>query len=189
MTFRNSILAAALLAPALAWMPAAKAQPSLIVDSSKLDAVVESVDPATRTALLRDSKGKLITVQGGRGSHNFPQVKAGDEVEIFHAKLVSALIAKPGAPLPESSVTGASNPDASMPNGLVVQRRRERVKIDAVDTAANRVTFTGEDGAQRQANIRLRAMRDFIKTLKPGDEVDVTFTDTVTVVLKAKATP
>lgn len=184
MSIKKTLLATMLLALPLSH---ALAQPAVIIDSKRLDAVVESIDPAGRSALLRDSNDRLITVHGGPGMQNFPRVKAGDMVEIFTSRLLSANIAKPGEPLPESTTTGASNRGGAMPNGLVVNRTRTRVKIEAIDLAKNTVTFSEAGGEQRVAPVRVKAMQDFLRTLKVGDEVDVTFTDAVTVVVKGKA--
>jgi len=48
-----------------------------------------------------------------------------------------------------------------------------RVRIDGIDVGRNSVTFTGPGGQQRTVRVQDPGMRRFVRTLHPGDEVDV----------------
>ncbi len=63
-------------------------------------------------------------------------------------------------------------------------RQREvksTVTIDAVDLKNNIVNFTGPKGNVNVVAVQRPEMREFLKTLKVGDKVDVTFTEAVAV--------
>ena len=53
--------------------------------------------------------------------------------------------------------------------------------IDAVDLKNNIVNFTGPQGNVNIVAVKRPEMREFIKTLKTGDKVDVTYTEAVAV--------
>jgi hypothetical protein len=55
------------------------------------------------------------------------------------------------------------------------------VKIKDVDTKNNVVSFYGEDGLLRAFPVQTDQGRAFIKKLKPGDEVGVTYTEALAV--------
>ena len=62
---------------------------------------------------------------------------------------------------------------------MMVSFKRERVKVTGVDTTRNQVVFVDPDDITRVVLVRQKAMQDFLKTLKPGDEVDTTVMDAV----------
>jgi len=49
------------------------------------------------------------------------------------------------------------------------------VRIGSIDLGFNRVTFSTPNGEQRRATVRNPEMRRFMRTLRVGDQVDVTF--------------
>jgi hypothetical protein len=55
------------------------------------------------------------------------------------------------------------------------------VTIESVDTSFDTVTFRRPDGLVRTVAIQSPEGRKFIRTLKPGDEVEITYTEAVAV--------
>jgi hypothetical protein len=165
-------LAAAASTPALA-------QSATILDASGATAIVETIDMRDRAVLLRGETGNLVTVHVPREARNLPQLRPGDRVAINVVNTVAARIARPGDPLPESTVTAARSAAGERPGGLFVEHRRMRVKIEGVDAASNTVAFIGEDRVPRRVTLQDPAMRAMLPSLKVGDEVDVTFTEAV----------
>ena len=157
----------------------AAAQPSVVLGAEEARATVETVDQQTRTVLLRGPTGALLTVHAGPEVRNLPQVKPGDQVVVRYAEAVAARIVRPGDPAPELTTTMARAASGERPAGLVVDHIRRRVTIEGVNPANNTVSFIGPDRVPRTVAVREPAMQDFLRTLKAGDEVEITFTEAV----------
>jgi hypothetical protein len=67
------------------------------------------------------------------------------------------------------------------PSGMVVEHIRRRVTIEGANPANGTVSSIGPDRVPRTVAVRQPAMREFLRTLKVGDEVEVTFTAAVAV--------
>jgi hypothetical protein len=55
------------------------------------------------------------------------------------------------------------------------------VKILGINPSTNTVAFEDSDGQQHVIAVKSPNMREFIRTLKPGDHVDVTYTESVAI--------
>ena len=55
------------------------------------------------------------------------------------------------------------------------------VKVQSVDTVNNVVTITGSDGVSRKIRVVDAKAQEFIRGLKAGDEVQLTFSEAVAV--------
>ena len=163
------------------------AQPSVVLGAEEVRATVETVDQQARTVLLRGPTGGLLTVHAGPEVRNLPQVKPGDQVVVRYAEAVAARIVRPGDPAPESTTTMARAAPGERPAGMVVEHIRRRVTIEGVDPANGTVSFIGPDRVPRTVAVRQPAMQDFLRTLKAGDEVEVTFTEAVAISVEPAA--
>jgi len=166
------IVAALATGPALA-------QSAAILDAGGATAIVETIDMRDRAVLLRGETGNLLTVHVPREVRNLPQMRPGDRVSINVVNTVAARIARPGEPLPQSTATAARTAAGERPGGLFVDHQRMRVRVEGVDAPSNTVAFIGEDRVPRRMTLRDPAMQALLPSLRVGDEVDVTFTEAV----------
>jgi len=158
--------------------PAAIGEESTIT----VTAVVESVDQTKRAVLLRGPRGGLHTVFVSDEVRNLPQVKAGDRVRITYREAWAADIVPAGTPMTSGMAVGAARtPQGSTPGGVVAGELRTRVRIQSVDTASNTVTFTRPDGFVRQVTVRRPMGQQFIRGLRPGDEVEIAYTEALAI--------
>jgi hypothetical protein len=152
-------------------------------------AVVESVDHATRTILLRGEDGDLLSMKAGPEVRNFAQVKPGDRVVARVRLGVMAEMTPPGASgaaVQQADVGGRATP-GSKPGGFAGQAMRVRVTVNSYDPQTKTVAFTLPSGEQKTKALQAPSMQDFAAHLKPGDKVDVTFVRSIAVaVLPAK---
>jgi len=146
-------------------------------------AVVESIDLAKRAVLLRGPKGGLQTVFVGEQVRNLDQVKAGNRVTIAYREAWAADIVAPGTPggAPAAVLGAVRAPQGAMPAGAVGGQVQTRVMIRSVDLENNMVTFVRPDGLVRMVAVRRPLGQQFIRGLKPGDEVDLTYSEALAI--------
>lgn len=146
-----------------------------VAEAIQIKAKVESVDMSTRTVTLTGEDGKTLSVQVDPKVENLDKLKPGDIVTATYVVALAAHIVKPGDPAPAGeTVVAESQPG----EGTVVGRQvKTRVKINAVDTAANTVTLTGPKGNTETVAVKNPELQQKLKQLKPGDEVEITYTE------------
>ena len=146
---------------------------------ASLTATVESVDMVTREVVLRGENGRLVTIIAGPEVRNLAQVKAGDRVVIDYTEALAVEIARPGdtrPPVASGTVAGRAEP-GQRPGAAAGQMVRVRVRIDAVDTDAWTVTFTDPHGVTHTVAVRDPGARDFVRTVRLGEQVDITYSE------------
>jgi hypothetical protein len=169
-------LVAAFAAPALA-QPA----PAGVARTATLAATVESIDQASRQAVLRGEDGRLVTLELAPEVRNLRQVKPGDRVTVTYEQSLAAAISAPGdkrPPVEGATVVGRAKP-GEKPGAAAGRLVRARVTIDAASASGDSVTFTGPRGRQVVAPVADAGMQEFVRGLKPGDVVDVVFAEAI----------
>ncbi len=172
-----------LLISALPVAAAEKApQKAAVSEAVKLTATVKSVDYEKRLITLQGQDGKALTVEASPEVKRLKEIKAGDSVVIDYTQAIAVELKKAGSSSGVSVKEDVKRAKASEKPGISGQREvKATVTIDAVDLKNNIVTFTGPQGNVNIVSIKRPQMREFLKTLKVGDKVDVTFTEAVAV--------
>jgi len=154
-----------------------------VTDEDQISATVESVDQAARHVLLRGPKGGLVTVTAGPEVKNLGQLKPGDQVVVTYQEALAVELAKPDTSAPPVQATEGTNRAApgETPGGSKEQMIRVRVQITGIDHKHNMVSFVGPAKIERTVDVTNPDMQNFLKTLKVGDEVDVTYTEAIAV--------
>jgi hypothetical protein len=179
---RTAMLTTAVATLALAGTARAQ-QPTSVSRTAEASAMVEAVDQRERTVILRNDRGELTTLHLGKEVRNLPQVKAGDRVVMRVTQAVAAEMAKPGdtrAPMDAGEAEGVA-PPGSMPGAAYVRGVRALVTVNEIDRRNNTVTITGPQGNTRTVEVRSPKMREFVKRLKVGDQVQLAIAEGVTV--------
>jgi hypothetical protein len=176
-------IAAMLAACAAPAQPPPRPEPTAVAREAQFVAVVESVDQNTREVVLRGPEGNLVTVTAGPEVRNLAQVRRGDRVHVTYGAALAVEMAPPGGAGPPAEVaTGMARAEpGARPAGAVGQRVRARVRIQEVDPVTGRVAFVGPQGVRRVVTPQNPAMADFARRLRPGDEVDMTYAESVAV--------
>ena len=172
----------ALMLAAIGGYTWAQSQPAVTSNFVRVQATVKSIDPATRAVTLQGPKG-LVTVHAGSEVKNFSNLKVGDVVNVGYYESVAAQIVKGRDKVtdPAASTFAYGSPTGMRPSGGAGASSTATVRIEAIDLDTNTVAFKGRDGQTHLVEVRSRNMQEFIRTLKPGDHVDVTFTESVAV--------
>ena len=159
-------------------MPKSEPKPMApIEDTVEVSATVEKIDLAKRMLSLKGQDGDSVTVAVDPAVQNLAQVKVGDRVVARYKEAIGASIVK--APAGEGTVDLAAKtadpgqkPAAEASSTMTIP-----VTITAVDTKNNIVSFYGDDGLVRAINLKTPQAQEFIKQVKAGDTVVVTYTE------------
>ena len=150
-------------------------------DTIEVSAKIDAIDPATRTITLQGPNGPASIVAGPE-VRNFDQIHVGDTVKITYTAALAASITKSKAtPTTSVDVGAATAPLGAKPAAAVGQTISTTVRIESVDTSFDVVTFKRPDGSSRTVSVSSPEGKKFIRTLKPGDLVDVAYTEALAI--------
>ncbi|MBR0680808.1 hypothetical protein GXW74_09940 [Roseomonas eburnea] len=156
--------------------------PAPIVVSTAKEAVgvVERVNTRTREVTIRTPSEGRVTVTAGPEVQNFAQIRRGNHVRLRFEEAVAVQLTPRGTSLPaEIDVAAARSEPGQRPAGAVVATTRATVTVNSVDTTNNTVTFTGPRGVRRTVAVRSPEMQAFIRTIRPGQQVNVAIAEAV----------
>jgi translation elongation factor P/translation initiation factor 5A len=181
----HRVALSALLAilPLAAARPAEPPSPVKVEDAIHVTTKIEAVNLEKRTITVKDKDGKPVELEVSPEVRNLPQVKAGDTMNIVYYQSLGAEFKKPGEGVKgvqQDAVAGRAA-EGERPSAGAGQQTRATVKIDSVDAATNTVKFTGPKGVQRTVAVKDPKAQAFIKQLKPGDEVELTYTEALAI--------
>jgi hypothetical protein len=174
-----TVVVAAMATSAWAQEPA---KPVVNSQMRQAEATVQTIDPATREVTLRGPKGPFSIVVGPEVK-NLDKVQVGDKVVVNYYEGVAAQMAKGAtkATDPAESTFRTPGQSAARPGGGAGASVTTRVLIEDIDTGTNTVAFKRSDGSVHIIAVKSPKMQQFIRTLKRGDAVDVTYTESVAV--------
>lgn len=138
---------------------------------------VEAIDTATRTVTLKDSKGESFDIKVGEESVNFNQIKVGDRVKMDIVQSVAIDSKAPDKAADENQ------------KGLVVERAKAGDK-PAVTMTSRKTVVTkvrSIDGNSLFGSLMQPQYIKNIKNLKKGDDLFITLTETISIVVEDKS--
>jgi hypothetical protein len=181
LNWRLSTLVVAAMAT-YAWAQETAKPPVVKSEFQKVEATVEAVDPATREVSLRGPNGPVSVVVGPEVK-NFDKVHVGDKLVVSYYQGIAAQMAKGDmkATEPAASTFAYRAQGGKRPGGGAGASVTATVTIEAIDTGTNTVAFRRPDGSVHIIAVKSPNMVQFIRTLKPGDSVEVTYTESVAI--------
>jgi hypothetical protein len=144
--------------------------------------VVTAIDRAAREVTLKDAHGDSKTVEVPPEVKAFDTIKVGDYVDIDYTESVAVSLLPPGAKPSANEVTGAMRTGQGV--GTVGRETSVSAEIISVDVAANKVTFKGPRGRIRTVSVTDPAMQRKLPRLKPGQVVQMTYTEAMAMALR-----
>jgi translation initiation factor IF-1 len=178
----RSIAAVLFAAVALAACEATPPKPMApIEDTVEVSATVEKVDVLNRLLSVKRPDGDVVTVKVGPEVQNLVQVREGDRVVIRYHEAIGASIAEAGGQPISVDVKTDQAKLGEKPRAAATTTTNVPVRIQSVDTKTNEVSFYGQDGLVRAITVETPQAKEFIKQLKPGDNVVVSFTEAVAI--------
>jgi len=171
---------AAMVSSAWAQQPGGAWTQSLI----KTTATVTAIDQAKREVTIQGDQGP-VTISVSPDVKNFANLKVGDRVNISYYQGIAAQLVKGSKKVSDPAVStfrqGNSQGPGLTPSGVIGASATVTAKIQDVNLPTNTVAFTGADGTTHIVQVKTPEMQSFIRELKRGDVVQVTFTDSVAV--------
>jgi hypothetical protein len=176
-------LGTAVAALALVVGCAQQPKPVTVSDSVEATATVESIDAATRMVRLRGTDGRSWAVQAGPDVRNLAQVKVGDLVKVRYTEAVAAEVVKPGTGVTSTGATSTLQRAevGARPGATGTVSLKGVVKVAALDTVNNTVDISASDGTVRRIRVVDPKAQEFIRGLRVGDEVQLTFSEALAI--------
>jgi Cu/Ag efflux protein CusF len=140
--------------------------------------VIDAIDYANRLVTLRDSSGVSQTIECGPGVERFNALKVGDKVTFRYYESVVYAIRKPGATDKPAENFGVVRTPGAAPGGTISKQMNAVVTINAIDLKVPSVTVTSADG--RKMSFKLENPKN-AEGVKPGDKVEITYTQALAV--------
>jgi hypothetical protein len=138
---------------------------------------VTAIDVPNRLVTVRGASGDTLTVYVDKSKKDFPQAAVGDQVRIRYVESIAISLAKPSAVTGELTVKEeTSQPKPGKQSGKTATEVTAIAKIEEVNQDGSVVTFTGPRG-RRTIKIKDPSMRDFVRQLRSGDKVEVTYNE------------
>ncbi len=145
---------------------------------------VQAIDVPNRLVSVIGPRGDEFTFYVDESVRAFPQAKVGDQVRVRYYESLALEMRKPGDKGPQMQVEEeTSRPQPGQPSGTARIKTQATVRIEAIDRKGNTVTYTGPRGT-RTLYVTDPALRDYVKKLRPGDQVEATFTEALAVSLE-----
>jgi hypothetical protein len=164
------------------WGSITTAQGVTVGDTVESEATVQSVNMETRQIVLKSAEsGSNFVVVAGPEVRNLDQLEAGDVIRAAYSIGVAARLAPEGAEGTTAAVATAVAEEGSKPGAVVGSELTTVFTILAYDAVAHVATVEGEDGSSRLLAVREPEMQSYAQTLKPGDRVEVTFTEAIAI--------
>jgi Cu/Ag efflux protein CusF len=185
MAFPNIRSALAILSAAAILAACAPQPPKSVARSETIEAsaIVEAIDYSTREVVLRDAQGRQTLVKAGPEVRNLAQVKKGDRVVVRFTEGFAAQVVKPGTGVTgvqaETSMVRAA--PGEQPGATIGEQIKTTVKVYEVDPYANTIEVIGPRGYNRRLKVKDPQGIAFIRGLKKGDEVEVTFSEALAI--------
>ncbi|MGF6880051.1 hypothetical protein [Paraburkholderia sp. MM5477-R1] len=158
-----------------------KSEPGKVTVSGmvKTTATVVGVEPATRTVLLKDPKGKVVQVVVGEEARNFDQIKVGDVVKAEYSQALTIMLKKGNAPLTANETqTLERTPAGAKPGGSASREVTIMANVIAVNHQSGAVTLKGPQGNTVDLIVQ---DPEQLKRIKKGDQIQAVYTEAVAI--------
>jgi len=153
---------------------------------------------ATATVTAVDMERHLVTIQGPQGNSaviqvtdqvkNLPQVKVGDLVDIqYYRSAIAELVKVDENTTLDTTVSGVktTRPEGDKPGGAIGLQVKRRAEVMFVDPIQKFISFLSPDRGLRKISLENSPeLQHYLKELKKGDIVEVTYTEAMAISLE-----
>jgi hypothetical protein len=139
-------------------------------------AVIESIDPATRTVVLRGPQGRTLPVVADERIKNFENMKVGDKVVAQYARALTLELKKGGDGIREmvQREGAAVNQAGQAPGASAMRQTTILANVWSIDRKNNVVALRGPKGNIVDVEV---ANPKIMQEIKVGDQVEADYTE------------
>jgi len=145
---------------------------------------VTGVNKSARMLTVKDEAGNSHDIQVPESVKSFDKVKKGDKIDIDYTESIALSLLPPG------TKPTATEKEAVARTGQGAGAMGKQTTISAevleVDAANNKVVLKGPKGNARVVNVESPEMQARLPQIKPGQVVQVTYTEAVALALRPK---
>lgn len=121
---------------------------AVIAGVTRVSAVVEAVDPATREVTLKGEEGNMVTIVAGPEVRNFDQIAVGDKVVAEYYEALAMVLEKDGKGVREKveQLSGTRAELGEKPAGTVTKTIDAVATVEAIDKETRTIHLKGAEG-------------------------------------------
>jgi hypothetical protein len=177
-----SLAAVAVAVVTQAWGQAPADLPAIKTRYQTVQAEVVSVDRGARVVTLGLANGP-VSVALGPGVRNFANIHVGDKVVVSYYQGLAVQLGKGDvqATEPAASTFDYRAQSGQPPGAGTGASVTTAVTILAIERDTNTVAFKSPDGSIHLVAVKSPNMVRFLRTLKAGDSVDITYTESLAI--------
>jgi hypothetical protein len=154
-------------------------------DMKTATATVEGIDKEKRMLTLKTEDGKTTSVNVPEDVEAFERIKKGDKIRVSYQESMALAVHRPGEAKPEEQIKETTERvQGSRPGRYMERKQTMSAEIVSIDSKKNLVKVKGPQGKVHEIAVKDPAMRERIKELKPGEVVEVTYTEAMAISLE-----
>jgi hypothetical protein len=159
---------------------------AVAVDVNQVTVKVVGVNHAARTLTLQMPNGKTMAYKVGKDVMAFNQIKKGDLIKVSVLDSLALFIQKRGGRPAATETQAVMLAPRGRPGMIAVNTYQVSAKIQLVDPANRTVTITMPNYESRMMKVGPDVKN--LKSLKPGDDVVVRYTEAIAIDLQKPRT-
>jgi hypothetical protein len=180
MKVRNTSVAFAVLALAMATQAWAQQSRQIAGEMIEKTGVVEAIDHGARVLTVRESSGAFETLYIPASAERFDEVKIGDAIQVRYYDNVAVRVKPASEPAVNSSSADTTPAAGGRLGGTVSTQRTITATVAAIDRGTRAVTYTGPNGFKYSRRVGESVNLDEFDV---GDRIDVTWTEAVQIAI------
>jgi hypothetical protein len=146
-------------------------------------ATIQAIDKDARTVTLVTEDGQSKTIDVPESVKAFKNLTTGQKVNVGYFESLAVAVRKPGEKTAgnEASESTTTTPAGAGqgPGRMTTRRLTMTAEITDIDVKNNQVTLRDSEGKTRTVDVQDPGMREKLSTFKPGDNVEVTYTEAI----------
>jgi ribosomal 50S subunit-recycling heat shock protein len=161
--------------------PAAAAPAEVEEELVTVPVTVEDVDRKNRTLVVRTPDGDKVSVNVPPDVKGIEKVKKGDKLEIDYYRALAVSVLPPGSAAPPEQRSEMQQTANGAMGGRQVSGSAE---VMSVNKKTHTMQIKGSNGKRQTLKVRDPDLQKKADALKPGDVIQLTYTEAVAVALR-----